>query len=58
MLHLRTDEEHENNTLVTKLPDIYFGLKIHKCIICKLIQCNDLHNMQKIIVKYNLLHTQ
>ena len=27
MLHLKTDEEHENNTLVTKLPDIYFGLK-------------------------------
>ena len=26
MLPLRTDEEHETNTLVTKLLDIYFGL--------------------------------
>ena len=57
MFPLRTNEDHDNIHLVTKLPDIsIFRFKFHKCIICNLIQCSN--KMQKITVKCNLLHAQ
>ena len=57
MFPLRTNEDHDNIHLVTKLPDIsIFRFEFHKCIICNLIQCSN--KMQNITVNCNLLHAQ